>query len=71
MSQKLTRAFLDEILAAIKIRDDEASRLMLELLHPADIADIYDELSIEEATYLYLLLDPEKASDVLVELEEN
>jgi magnesium transporter len=71
MSQKLTRKFLDEILAAIKIRDDDASRLMLELLHPADIAEIYDELSIEEATYLYLLLDPEKASDVLVELEEN
>jgi len=45
--------------------------LMLESLHPADIAEIYDELSIEEATYLYLLLDPEKASDVLVELEEN
>ena len=71
MSQKLTREYLDEILGAIKIRDDEASLLMLESLHPADIAEIYDELSIEEATYLYMLLDPEKASDVLVELEEN
>ena len=71
MSQKLTREYLDEILEAIKIRDDEASLLMLESLHPADIAEIYDELSIEEATYLYMLLDPEKASDVLVELEEN
>ena len=71
MSQKLTREYLDEILEAIKIRDDDASLLMLESLHPADIAEIYDELSIEEATYLYLLLDPEKASDVLVELEEN
>ncbi len=71
MSQKLTREYLDEILEAIKIRDDDASQLMLESLHPADIAEIYDELSIEEATYLYMLLDPEKASDVLVELEEN
>ena len=71
MSQKLTREYLDEILEAIKIRDDDASLLMLESLHPADIAEIYDELKIEEATYLYLLLDPEKASDVLVELEEN
>lgn len=71
MSQKLTREYLDEILEAIKIRDDDASLLMLESLHPADIAEIYDELSIEEATYLYMLLDPEKASDVLVELEEN
>ncbi len=71
MSQKLTREYLDEILEAIKVRDDDASLLMLESLHPADIAEIYDELKIEEATYLYLLLDPEKASDVLVELEEN
>ncbi|MDX2429487.1 MAG: magnesium transporter [Bacteroides sp.] len=71
MSQKLTREFLDEMLAAIKIRDDDASALLLGLLHPADIADIYDELSIEEATYLYMLLDPEIASDVLVEMEEN
>ena len=71
MSQKLTREYLDEILEAIKIRDDDASLLMLESLHPADIAEIYDELSIEEATYLYMLLDPEIASDVLVELEEN
>ncbi len=71
MSQKLTREYLNEILEAIKIRDDAASVLMLDSLHPADIAEIYDELSIEEATYLYMLLDPEKASDVLVELEEN
>ena len=71
MSQKLTREFLDEMLAAIKIRDDAASVILLELLHPDDIAEIYDELSIEEATYLYMLLDPEIASDVLVEMEEN
>lgn len=71
MSQKLTREYLDEMLKAIKIRDDEASLNLLESLHPADIAEIYDELSIEEATYLYMLLDPERASDVMVELEEN
>ena len=71
MSQKLTREFLNEMLAAIKIRDDAASMLMLESLHPADIAEIYNELTIEEATYLYMLLDPEKASDVLVELEDD
>ncbi len=71
MSQKLTRELLNEMLAAIKIRDDAASLIMLESLHPADIAEIYDELTIEEATYLYMLLDPEKASDVLVELEDD
>lgn len=71
MSQKLTRHYLDEILEAIKIKDDAELLHMLESLHPADIAEIYDELKIEEATYLYMLLDPETASDVLVEMEEN
>lgn len=71
MSQKLTREYLSDIQDAINIRDDSAALGMLESLHPADIAEIYDELSLEEATYLYMLLDPERASDVLVELEEN
>jgi len=71
MSQKLTREFLNELLSAINLKDDNAALKLIEDLHPADIAEIYDEISMEEATYLYLLLDPEQASDVLVELEED
>jgi magnesium transporter len=71
MSIELTREYLNELRALIETRDDAAALQKMEDLHPADIAEIYDGLSIEEATYLYLLLDPEKASDVLVELEED
>ncbi|MFH0757569.1 MAG: magnesium transporter [Bacteroidota bacterium] len=71
MSSKLTREYLNELKALIEIRDDVAALGKLGELHPADIAEIYDGLSLEEAKYLYLLLDPEKASDVLVELEED
>lgn len=70
MSTELTRKYLNELRSIIEIKDDAAALLMMEDLHPADIAEIYDDLSVEEATYLYLLLDPQKASDVLVELEE-
>ena len=42
---------------------------MLQDLHAADIAEIYKELNIEEAKFLYLLLEGEKAADVLAELE--
>ena len=70
MNTELTRKHLDELRKFIEITDDAAALLMMEDLHPADIAEIYDDLSVEEATYLYLLLDPQKASDVLVELEE-
>ena len=71
MSIELTRKYLNELRSIIELKDDDAALNMMEDLHPADIAEIYDGLSVEEATYLYLLLDPEKASDVLVELEED
>ena len=71
MSRELTRTYVSELKSIIEKRDDSAALEKLDQLHPADIAEIYENLSIEEATYLYLLLDPEKASDVLVELEED
>ncbi len=68
---ELTREYLNDLKSIISVKDDAAALEKLEELHPADIAEIYEGLSNEEATYLILLLDPEKASDVLVELEED
>ncbi len=71
MSRELTREYLSELRKIIEVRDDKAANEKLEQLHPADIAEIYENISLEESTYLFLLLDPQKASDVLVELEED
>ena len=71
MNNELTRKYINGLKSVIEKKDDKAALAKLEQLHPADIAEIYENLSLEEATYLYLLLDPEKASDVLVELEED
>ena len=71
MSIELTRKYIEDLKALVEDRNDSAALTMMEELHPADIAGIYENLSLEEATYLYLLLDPEQASDVLVELEED
>jgi magnesium transporter len=71
MSNELTREYINDLKSVIHKKDDSAALDKLDQLHPADIAEIYGNLSLEEATYLYLLLDPEKASDVLVELEED
>ena len=68
---ELTREYISELRQVIEIKDDKAAKEKMEHLHPADIAEIYENISLEESTYLYLLLDPEKASDVLVELEED
>jgi magnesium transporter len=71
MSIELTREYITELKSLIEKKEDRAALDMMEQLHPADIAGIYENLSLNEAIYLYLLLDPELASDVLVELEED
>lgn len=71
MQFELTREYLGTLQEIIERQDTKAARAFMEELHPADIAEIYDELSIEEAKFLYLLLDGEKAADVLAELEED
>jgi magnesium transporter len=71
MSNILTREYINDLRGIIEKKDDGAALEKLEQLHPADIAEIYENLSLEDATYLFMLLDPEKASDVLVELEED
>ena len=44
---------------------------MIGELHPADLADILDEVKREEAAYLFKLIDKDKVSDVLMEMEED
>lgn len=68
---ELTREYVDNLQELIEAKDEKIISHLLEELHPADIAEIYDELNIDEAKFLYFLLDDEKAADVLTELEED
>ncbi len=67
----LTREYIDNLQELIQHGKDEAIRESLIDIHPADIADIFDELKSEETVYLYKVLDKEIAADVLVALEED
>jgi len=68
---ELTREFVDELKNLIAEQDNEAVSPILDEMHPADVAELFDELSMEEAKYIYFLLDDDKAADVLIELDEN
>ncbi|MGQ1890059.1 magnesium transporter [Thermophagus sp. OGC60D27] len=68
---ELTRKFVEELKTLIENQDKEAVSRILEDLHPADIAELFEEISIDEAKYIYFLLDDDKAADVLIELDEN
>jgi magnesium transporter len=66
---ELTREYIEQLRTLIEQKNEEFLTDIIADLHPADIAEIYEELSIEEAKYLYFLLDDEVAADVLIELE--
>ena len=69
--KEFTPDYLENIRRIIAERDDEAARRELADLHPADIAELYRDLDLEEAEFLYKLLDEETAADVLMELDED
>lgn len=71
MNFEKNKDYIDSLKQVINAGKEAEALAMIESLHAADIADIYDELSIEEAKFLYLLLDGETAADVLIELTDD
>lgn len=63
--------FIGQVVDGIATRNDEVTRSLIADLHPADIAELYRELDIEQCEYLNTLLDGETAAEVLMELDED
>lgn len=68
---ELTHEFLSRLEELIDEENKEQVSLLIHDLHPADIAEILNELNNERAQFVFLLLDNEKASDVLAEIDEE
>ena len=71
MKFKLTKDFIGEINERIENKDRKSIIAMITDCHPADIAEILDELEFENACFLFELLEDNIAADVLVELEDD
>lgn len=71
MRFELTKEFIDLFRAAIERKDNHWISEQINELHFADIADLLDQLSNEEAKYVYFLLTEDQQADVLMELEEE
>lgn len=72
MSQfELNKEFLSQIKLAVEEENDKLIKQDISTLHPADIAEILDEVNMEEAKFIYQFLKPDAAAAVLVELEED
>ena len=68
---ELTHEFLSQIEELIDAGNKEQVSGLLKDLHPADVAEILEELDNERAQFVFLLLDNEKGSDVLAEIDEE
>ena len=71
MNFELTKGFLASLRTAIEKNDEKFVLENIVDLHPADIAEVLDELTTEEGKQLFQQFNEEKAADVLVELEED
>lgn len=68
---ELTRQFVEELQDLIVKKDEVGIKAILNELHPADIAELYVELDMDQAHYLYFIMEDDVAADVITELEED
>lgn len=71
MQFELNIEYLEQLKNAIAQQDDVFLKTQLHELYAVDIALIINQLEVDDANYLYDLLEEEVAADVLLELEED
>lgn len=71
MQFELTKEYIENLKEFIEQDKHEDIKQLLIDLHPADIADILELINTKEAMYVYLLLEGDVASDVLLEIPED
>lgn len=68
---QISDKIISSITDFIKKSDEKSLENLFSDFHHADIAEILDELNIEDALYIIKLLDSEKTSEVLMELDDD
>jgi magnesium transporter len=71
MQFSLSKELLSELREWIADGKDTAIAQATIDAHPADIAELLNELKRDEAVYVYRLLDEEKAAEVMLEIDED
>ena len=68
---EINSAYIEQIASLIEANNSAKLSLIIADLHIADIAEIIDDLSIDNAHFLFDLIEEEKSAPVLVELEDD
>lgn len=68
---ELTDDLITLVEQLIEQKNDKELRKLLNGFHYADVAEILDEVNLDEAMYVIKLLDSETTSDILMELDDD
>lgn len=71
MASENIKEIFDNLKICINDRDSEQAARLMEGLHSVEISEFFEEINIEDAKYLFLLLNHETAADVIIEIEEE
>jgi len=71
MQFKISKELIVQIEQLIHQKKDQDLEILLNDMHHADIAEIFDELDTEEAIYIFNILDSEITAEILTELEDD
>ncbi|HAW19158.1 magnesium transporter [Salibacteraceae bacterium] len=71
MQFELTKEYIETLRDAIERNAETSLIALVSELHPADLAEVMEELEAGEALVLYKVLDADRASDVLTHFEDD
>jgi magnesium transporter len=68
---ELTDDLIEQVELLVAKQSDKELTALLNEFHFADVAEILDELNLEDAVYVIKLLDSETTSEIITELDED
>ena len=68
---ELTDLLINQVIDLVDNNQDRLLLVKLNELHHADIAEILEELNVDQSTYIIKLLESDKTSEILMELDED
>ena len=71
MGFEITKELLEDVKGYIEASNNTSLLALFEEMHHADIAEVLDELSFDEAVFIIKLLDSETTSEVLMDVDDD
>ncbi len=71
MEFKISKELIQQLEQLIDQKNDRELEALLNDMHHADIAEVLEELELNDAVYIFKVLDSEKTAEILLELEDD